>query len=433
MILKGNQRGGGRQMALHLLNGLQNEHVNVHEVSGFVAGDVLGALNEAYALSKGTQCKQFMYSLSLNPPQNEKVPVEIFEKTLERVEKKLGLEGQPRVIVFHEKQGRRHAHAVWSRIDIEEMKAINIAHPKLKLNDISKSLYLEHGWKMPEGFRDKSRKNPLNYTRAEWQQAARIGRKPADIKRELQESWAISDSKESFIHALQEQGYMLARGDRRGYVAVDIHGEVYSLTGKIGVKKKEIAQRLGKEDTLPSVTEAKEKITTRLKPIFQKFLDEQAKDHRKLRAPLLKAKYDMTKQHRTERAELKSIQEKRWQIEENKRATKIRKGFKGIWDKLTGSYQKQRHTNEREAWRCYQRDQKEQQALIEKHLAQRQNLQTEINQLHETHEQDRKSLIRDLSHAANMKDITHSSDRLQARDIDKSTDLTQDIDLEPEI
>ena len=97
MILKGNQRAGGRQMALHLLNGEQNEHVNVHEVSGFMAQDVLGALNEAYALSKGTKCKQFMYSLSLNPPQDEKVDIETFEKTLERVEQKLGLQGQPQI------------------------------------------------------------------------------------------------------------------------------------------------------------------------------------------------------------------------------------------------------------------------------------------------------------------------------------------------
>jgi len=77
MILKGNQRAGGRQMALHLLNGDQNEHVSVHEVSGFMADDVLGALNEAYAVSKGTKCKQFMYSLSLSPPQNENVPISV--------------------------------------------------------------------------------------------------------------------------------------------------------------------------------------------------------------------------------------------------------------------------------------------------------------------------------------------------------------------
>jgi len=141
MILKGNQRAGGRQMALHLLNAEQNEHVNVHEVRGFIAEDVLGALNETYALSKGTQCKQFMYSLSLNPPQNERVDIGIFETTLDRIETKLGLEDQPRVVVFHEKEGRRHAHCVWSRIDVDKMKAINIAFPKRKLNDISKSRY----------------------------------------------------------------------------------------------------------------------------------------------------------------------------------------------------------------------------------------------------------------------------------------------------
>ncbi len=87
-----------------------------------------------------------MYALSLSPPQNEKVPVSVFENALELVEKKPGLEGQPRVVVFHEKEGRRHAHCVWSRIDTENMKAINISHPKLKLNDIARSLYLEHGW-----------------------------------------------------------------------------------------------------------------------------------------------------------------------------------------------------------------------------------------------------------------------------------------------
>jgi hypothetical protein len=65
--------------------------VKVHEVSGFIASDVLGALNEAYALSKGTRCKQFMSALSLSPPEEEQVPVAIFENALERVEKNWAL------------------------------------------------------------------------------------------------------------------------------------------------------------------------------------------------------------------------------------------------------------------------------------------------------------------------------------------------------
>ena len=37
MILKASKRGGAQQMARHLMNGEKNEHVTVHEVSGFAA------------------------------------------------------------------------------------------------------------------------------------------------------------------------------------------------------------------------------------------------------------------------------------------------------------------------------------------------------------------------------------------------------------
>ena len=36
MILKGNRRGGAVQMALHLLNSEDNEHVTIHEMRGFI-------------------------------------------------------------------------------------------------------------------------------------------------------------------------------------------------------------------------------------------------------------------------------------------------------------------------------------------------------------------------------------------------------------
>lgn len=223
MIIKASKRGGARQMAKHLMNGEQNEHVRVHEVSGFASETIGGALNEIHAISKGTRCSRFMFSLSLSPPQNEKVPVAAFEDALTKIEKKLGLENQPRVIVFHEKHGRRHAHCVWSRIDAKEMKAIDQPFFKNKLKDISKQLYLDHGWQLPKGFIDKSQKNPLNFTRAEWQQAARTNQNPKTIKANLQQCWARSDDKKSFEQALLESGYWLAKGDKRGFVAIDIY------------------------------------------------------------------------------------------------------------------------------------------------------------------------------------------------------------------
>ncbi len=70
MILKGSQRGGARQLAAHLLKVEENEHVEVYDISGFVSEDLDGALREIYAISQGTRCKQFMFPLSLNPPQS---------------------------------------------------------------------------------------------------------------------------------------------------------------------------------------------------------------------------------------------------------------------------------------------------------------------------------------------------------------------------
>jgi hypothetical protein len=434
MILKGNQRGGGRQMALHLLNGLDNEHVTVHEVSGFIADDVLGALNEAHALSKATKCKQFMYSLSLNPPQDKKVPVADFEAALEKVEKKLALEGQPRVIVFHEKEGRRHAHCVWSRIDAGEMKAINMSFDRDKLNGISKSLFLEHGWTLPDGFRDKSRGNPLNYSREEWQQAARIGRKATDIKRELQESWAASDNRKSFENALGELGYVLARGDRRGYVAVDVYGEVYPLNKrKLGLEKKAIEARLGKADTLPSVEHAKEQLSAQLSGLFTRYEKELSALHDKQKQPLLADKVKMVTAQREARDELEAAQAERWQKEEQGRNARIRAGFKGLWDKLNGRYWKTRKRNEQETWKAHLRDQKERENLIQAQLAERQALQAQMNELRAQHDLERHELMRDMSH---IKPHEKQGIHMDERDlnIDHGFDAPNlDDDLEPEI
>ena len=51
MILKGNQRGGAKDLALHLLKE-ENERIEVHEIRGFCSNTLMGALNESYAMSR---------------------------------------------------------------------------------------------------------------------------------------------------------------------------------------------------------------------------------------------------------------------------------------------------------------------------------------------------------------------------------------------
>ena len=81
MILHGSQRGGAKELALHLLKE-ENEHVKVHELRGFVSGNLVSALKEIHAVSRGTKAKQFLFSLSLNPPPSENVHTEVFEDVI---------------------------------------------------------------------------------------------------------------------------------------------------------------------------------------------------------------------------------------------------------------------------------------------------------------------------------------------------------------
>ena len=67
MILKGNQRAGGTDLATHLLNAADNERIEIAEIRGTVAGDLHGAFAEYEALAVGTKCREPLYSLSINP------------------------------------------------------------------------------------------------------------------------------------------------------------------------------------------------------------------------------------------------------------------------------------------------------------------------------------------------------------------------------
>lgn len=379
------------------MNGEQNEHVTVHQIRGFMGDTVQDALSEVYAQSKGTRCKQFLYSLSLNPPKDKDVPVEVFEKALKQIEDKLGLTGQPRVVVFHEKEGRRHAHCVWSRIDVDEMKAINLSFDRSKLQEVSRQLYLEHKWQMPKGLMDPEHRNPLNFTRDEWQQALRTGQSAKAIKACLGQCWAVSDSRKAFETALLERGYYLARGDRRAYVAVDVYGEVYSLPRQLGLKAKDLKARLGDPKTLPPVSEVREKIKGEVETLFTKYRAELRKRHDQEGKPLQRIRRTMTQQHRKDRQALKDYQQKRWAEEETRRAARIRKGFKGLWDKLSGRYWKLRKQNEQEAWQCHVRDREERQEVIEIQLDQRRKLQTQIEALRHKHDKETQGLIADLA------------------------------------
>ena len=55
MILNGNERANAGNLSRHLLNTRDNDHVELHELRGFVADDLHGALQECEAVAMGME------------------------------------------------------------------------------------------------------------------------------------------------------------------------------------------------------------------------------------------------------------------------------------------------------------------------------------------------------------------------------------------
>jgi hypothetical protein len=256
VILKGNQRGGGQQLAAHLMNSFDNESVEIADVRGAVAQDLSGAFAEWSAQGRATKIeKKYYYSLSLNPdPAQGRLTREQYFDLIARTERSLELVGQPRAVVFHVKDGREHGHVVWSRVNTrgDRVKAVDIAYDRFKLGTVIREFCRDHKLELPErmkpGKRKNSRVNVFNdraENLGERQQKERTGITRDERKSVIAGCWKETSNGDAFVHAMQVKGYYLARGDKRDYVVLDLHGEVHSLSKQLSgvVRKRELEKR----------------------------------------------------------------------------------------------------------------------------------------------------------------------------------------------
>lgn len=363
MIIKASQRAYGRELAAHLMNVEDNEHIMLHELSGFVANDLQGAFEEAHALSKATRAQKYLFSISLNPPTEADVKISDFEEAASLIEKKLGLSGQPRAIVLHEKFGRLHAHLVYSRIDTDNMRAIHLPHFKRKLMDVARQLYRTHEWQLPAGLEKHENGRKENYELAEYQQAKRAQRDPEALKRLFHTAWSRSDSAAAFKAALLDAGFALARGDRRGFVAVNETEKPYSLSRWCGVKPRELAARLGDPQSWPDIHEARASLAS--SDLKQK-REAEARQRREIEAQLKsmdQARKQMIETHRAKRQALVNLQSERQAEEARLRAARFATGLKGLWQFVTGKRSNLRAQARAEAAAARERDQFEREKM----------------------------------------------------------------------
>lgn len=352
MVPKASQRANGRQLAIHLLNAHDNERVDVAHIQGAIASDLPGAFEEWHAVSRATRCKKYLYSLSINPdPKQGALTRRQYKDYIARVEKKLGLAGQPRAIVFHSKEGREHCHVVWSRIIPGQLKAVQISHDRKALQAITRRFAKDHGLTLPDNMNEgKSRKDqppPANVTLHERHQQERTGISKEQRAHEITQIWQQADTGSAFVHGLEQAGYHLARGDSVPYAVIDRYGEIHSLPRQIeGVRTNDVRNRLKgfPPESLPAAAAVKERIRNFLKqeitPRFNESADSlraQLKISQDSRRAVFHGKLAAMKdRHRAERTAMSVAQKENLQEIREARLRASAKGFMAILCAIPG-------------------------------------------------------------------------------------------------
>ena len=397
MILKASARGTPMALAKHLLNERDNDQIETHRVEGFISTDLSEAMREVQAMSAGIRSQKPLFSVSLSPPEEASADVALFERTADQIMEANGLKGQPHALIFHEKENRRHAHLVVSRIDPERMTVIPLPFFKMKLKEISKAAYLENGWRLPDGYVDRESQDPRNFDLALYQQAKREGRDPKHLKMLAQEAWATSDNRESLQQALEQRGLYLARGDKGRFVVSTWRGEIMALPRLLNCKTKEVRERLGEDRELRSLEETRVHIAKTVGPALAKLVPQVEAERDNAMLPLDQQRQELTAKHRLERQRMDAGQSARHKNEQRARAERFRTGVAGLWDKLTGRKAELRRQNEREAYEALKRDQSQRQDMIEAQLTERRALQGRILEVRARHEARIDEVYRDLS------------------------------------
>lgn len=256
MIIKGKSRGGPKQLETHLLRADTNERVEVLELPA--ANASLGdAFREWQTIAQGTRGRYGLYHANIDPDARYAMTADQWTRAVNLLERELGLDGQPRAVVLHEKNGRQHIHVVWQRTDIDTMTMIPDSENYEAHKHAARALEKEFDH---DAVPEAPKMDAAPITHAEWQQAERSGMDPRAFKDHVTALYHGSDNGTAFMRALDAHALMIAKGDRRDFVIVDHTGEVFSLARQIkGVTTKDLRAFMADVDaaSLPTVEEAK--------------------------------------------------------------------------------------------------------------------------------------------------------------------------------
>jgi hypothetical protein len=262
IIIEGGSRCAGSWWSAHLQNTEKNERAQLVAVEGLSAETVPEMFREMHGMAMGSKAKNYFYQANINPRADELLTPAQRAEAVATLGRNLGLDGQPHFVIEHEKNGRVHQHVVWLRVDMERMRAIPDSLTARVHEQTSRELEtkfdLEPGKSVLVANRDFERPERLAKKHERFR-GAQSGIDPRAVAQELRTLREHSDGPASFRAGMEAAGYVLARGDRRDYVAVDQAGHPHVLSRGLGIKAAELRQYMQGIDpqSLPSVAEAK--------------------------------------------------------------------------------------------------------------------------------------------------------------------------------
>lgn len=240
----------------------ENEGVELKATHGTIAQDIREAFEEMATVAAASQCKNFLYHASINPKEGEHLTPEQWEKAVELLAQKLGLEGHQRVEVEHIKDGRAHRHVVFNRVDPDTLTAVRMSHNYRKHEAAAREMEREFGLDHVNNSFDRGGGDGGGkpYEQKDFDQARRTKKDPRRVTADLSAAWEESSTGAEFIIKADKLGYIIAKGDRRDFVAIDEGGGVHSVGRRTKTKAADVRQKMADidPDILPDVEKARE-------------------------------------------------------------------------------------------------------------------------------------------------------------------------------
>jgi hypothetical protein len=186
---------------------------------------------------------------------------------------------------------------------------------------------------------------------------------------------------------------------------VDTSDEVYSLSRWCGVKTRELKARLGDPDKLSDIDTVRAVLISEGEAEKRRSLQERAEALKSHIKPMLAARKGMIAQHRAARRALSSQQASRSTAEARRRSYRFAKGFRMVWEFVSGKRAKLRKENALHLAECQARDRGEREILGARQRKERRELELQIRaRLNKLRELEREpdmtrshSLVKDMS------------------------------------